>query len=400
MNASNQQRKPHQAPTPVRRTGAHRALVPALGIPFFEGNQIDILKNGREIFPAMLDSIDRATRTVDFLTFVYWRGDVAERFARALANAARRGVRVRVLLDAVGAFPMDGTLVSSMEEAGADVRWFRPVSRWTVFWNLTHRTHRKVLVCDRREAFTGGVGIGEEWEGDARHPGEWRETHFRIRGPAVQGLEGAFLGNWLEVAEDDVEDDPFDWPEEPVGDSAIQVVRSGASVSWTDMATLLRVLIHRSRSSILLCTPYFVPDSTTIDLLKAAVERGVDVRVLVPGPHMDHRVAQAAGEGTYATLLGAGVQIWEYQKTMIHQKIGLFDSNLVTIGSGNLNHRSLLQDDEVQLVVDDTEFAAHIETMLDEDLRDAVPITVGEWRRRGRVQRAFEAIMRPFRRQM
>jgi cardiolipin synthase len=376
------------------------ALVAALGHPFFEGNRIDLLRNGVEIFPAMLEAIDEAAQSVDLLTYVYWSGDIAVRFADTLSRAATRGVRVRVLLDGVGALPMDRSLIATMESSGALVRWFRPARRWFRPWEASHRTHRKVLICDRRVGFTGGVGISEEWEGDARDPGEWRETHFRVEGPALKGLESAFLGNWLEVAPDTAPDPLGTAPRKPAGSLPVQVVRSSAAVSWSDMSTLMHTLIGLARRSIRISTPYFGPDEAIATRLMSAADNGVAIDVLVPGPYIDARVAKVAGEDIYEDLLRAGIRIWEYQPTMIHQKITVVDSQLVAIGSGNLNHRSLRQDDEVQLIVDERGFAAEVDTMLDDDWRRAVAVRPSQWKRRGVLQRTAEVLVRPFKGQV
>jgi cardiolipin synthase len=281
-----------------------------------------------------------------------------------------------------------------------DLRWFRPPRRWVLPWTMSHRTHRKVLLCDGVVGFTGGVGVGEEWEGDARHPGEWRETHFRVQGPVLRGLEAAFVGNWLEVApEDEVVSRISDGPDAGEGTAAVQVVRSSAAIAWSDMATLLHTLLSLAQSRVRISTPYFVPDDPTVARMMAASRRGVSVELLVPGEHIDHRVAQVSGEDHYETLLDAGVRISEYVPTMIHQKITVVDSTLVAIGSGNLNQRSLHQDDEIQLVVDDPDFCRRIDEMLDEDWSRSEPVQPGQWKRRGWLQRVAETATRPFRNQ-
>jgi len=371
----------------------------ALGTPFFAGNAVDILVNGREIFPAMLEAIDQAQSTVDFLTFVYWKGEIAERFCEALSEAARRGARVRVLLDGVGARPMDHALIERMRGAGCAVRWFRPVSR-LAFWKVAHRTHRKVLVCDENVAFTGGVGIAEEWEGDARGPAEWRETQVRLRGPAIQGLQAAFLENWADVEPLDLPMPEQATPFEPAGDTLVQVVRSSASVGWSDLATLARTLLTVAHRSIFISTPYFVPDEPTVTLLCEVARRPVDIDIVLPGPHTDERVVQIAGQDVYAQLLDSGVRIWEYQPTIIHQKIISVDGAVVAIGSGNLNQRSLSQDDEVQLVVLDIQFASRIDAMLRRDLEQSRRVELGDWEERGLVQRSLETLTKPFKSQM
>src|SRR5680860_2815 len=213
----------------------------ALGVPFTEHNKVEVLVNGDEIFPAMLKAINNAERQIDFLTFVYWTGEAAENFAHALAKKAKEGLKVRVILDCYGAAFMGDGLADLMIEAGVDVTWFRPMAQWKI-WKSDNRTHRKVLICDGKEAFTGGVGIAEEWEGDARDPSEWRETHFKIQGKAVSGLQAAFMENWVESQgflpiEPDWENDPIE-PSSENNNVLIQVIRTSASVRWSDIVML------------------------------------------------------------------------------------------------------------------------------------------------------------------
>ena len=219
----------------------------ALGIPFTQKNSVETLVNGDEIFPAMLDAIEKAERQIDFLTFVYWSGEIAVKFAKALSKKADEGVKVRVILDSYGANFMPDELSKLMENHGVELKWFRPLVRWKI-WKTDNRTHRKVLICDKRVAFTGGVGIAEEWEGDARDPSEWRETHFKIKGEAVSGLQAAFMENWIETMGflpiDPVwENDHVDGNEK-VGSSFIQCLRTSASVRWSDIIMLYQTLIR------------------------------------------------------------------------------------------------------------------------------------------------------------
>lgn len=374
-------------------------LVRALGVPFVEGNRVEILRNGVEIFPGMLEAIAQATESVDFLTFVYWQGDVAQRFADALADAAERGLRVRVLLDGMGALPMEQKLIERIERAGGQVIWFRPVRKWTLPGKAISRTHRKVMVCDGDVGFTGGVGIGEEWEGDAADPSSWRETHFRVRGPAVLGLEAAFLENWLEATGDPTEP-PSSSTLSDAGSMRVQVIRSRGGLDWSDRATLVWTLLGAARRSIRISTPYFVLDERTAQHFVDAAQRGVEVSILVPGPHIDHRVAQVAGSAHYEQLLDAGVRLYEYQPTMIHQKVAIYDGAIVCVGSGNLNQRSHFHDHEIQLLVADDDFASQIDQMLDEDFGNAEPIHPGMWKRRSWLRRVGEVLTRPFSRQM
>lgn len=374
-------------------------LVAALGIPFTEGNHLDVLRNGEEIFPAMLEAIRAAEATVDFLTFVYWRGDIAGEFAETLADAARRGVKVRVLLDGVGALPVKRVLLEQIRAAGGRVEWFRPLKAWRLPWKIPFRTHRKILVCDDVVAFTGGVGVGEQWEGDAEGPGSRRETHFRVRGPAVDALRAAFLEDWLEAV-DEVEPPRPTRARGQAGELAVQVIRSSGGLDWSDRATLLWTLAATARQSIRISTPYFVPSDATTTQLARSARRGVAVSVLIPGPYLDWRAARFAGSPHYGPLLDAGVEIYEYQPTLIHQKVSVFDGAVVSTGSANLNQRSRLQDHEVELVIADPGFGRRIEAMLDEDFGQAVRLRPETWRRRGPLRRVAEFVTAPLRRQM
>jgi cardiolipin synthase len=368
-----------------------RALEGLLGIPATEGNQVDVLRNGDEIFPAMLESIRAAESTIDLTSYVYWTGNIAVEVARALSERARAGVRTRVLLDAVGAAQMDRDLVEVMQEAGCMVEWFRDPKRLRV-WEVNNRTHRKVLICDEDVAFIGGVGIAEEWEGDARDPSEWRDTHFRVRGPAVDGLRASFVSNWAETGHA-VFDDRDRFPEQPqCGDSVAQVVNCPSQVGWSELNTAYHALIRLAERSLRLTNAYFVPDDDLREQLCLAASRGVDVDVLVPGDHIDKRVVQAAGEADYTELLEAGVRIWRYQRTMLHAKILTVDGMVATVGSANLDPRSLRQNEEANLVVFDPEVVGLLDRHFADDLADAGPVDLDRWKDRGAMQRVREAM--------
>jgi len=363
-----------------------RRLEGLLGVPATEGNQIQILRNGAEIFPAMLEAIRDARRSVDLLTFVYWKGDVAVDFATALGERARAGVRVRLLLDSIGARHMDPDLVKEMRQSGVHVRWFRSLEPGTgkVLTRANRRTHRKVLICDETVGFTGGVGIAEEWM-------EWRETHFCVIGPAVDGLHGAFIDNWIETGPLTV-DAAFDrFPEhETVGSSTVQVVRGAAEAGSNDIANLLEVLISQAESRLWITTAYFNPDDELTALLIAAAQRGVDVEVLVPGEHADKRFVQIVGEARYAELLDSGITIRVYQPTMLHAKILTVDGAVATVGSANINQRSTQFDEEVNLVIFDRAVVAELDRDFQNDLAESEAIDPADWAERSRFQRAAE----------
>lgn len=361
------------------------------GAPFFGGNRIEILKNGVEIFPAMLDDIRAARRSIKFLTFVYWTGDIAEKFAQALAERAKAGVDVKVLLDAFGARVMSKDLIALMEGAGVDLRWFRPLSNWRI-WAADNRTHRKVLTIDGSVAFTGGVGIAEEWEGDARDETEWRDTHFRITGPAVHGLVASFLDNWTETGQSIADDLGQAQPLAPTGDADIMIVRSTAAIGWSDIATLMQTVVGLARSRLRIATPYFMPDSRTSSMLKSAADKGVAVEILIPGPFVDKRVSELAASDAFDALLSAGIKIWQYQPTMLHTKIITLDGRIACVGSANFNRRSMRKDDEVTLVVDHAETIAALDENFDQDLARSRLLDLGTWRKRGLARRSVEKL--------
>ncbi|CAM5503181.1 phosphatidylserine/phosphatidylglycerophosphate/cardiolipin synthase family protein [Streptomyces californicus] len=374
-----------------------RRLERLIGIAATEGNALVPLRNGDQIFGAMLEAIRGAEHTVDLMTFVYWRGDIALKFAEALADRARAGVRVRLMLDGFGSRLIEKDQLAMMDEAGVTVTWFRkPLYLSPLKQN--HRCHRKVLVVDEQTAFTGGVGIAEEWCGDARNEREWRDTHVKVTGPAVDGLAAAFAQNWAECHDELFDDSDRFITEEHHGDSIVQVVRGSASLGWQDMQTLIRVVLESAEERVRLTTAYFAPDAYFTGLLCAAARRGVEVEILLPGPHTDKRVCQLAGQRYYEELTACGVKIYQYQPTMMHTKSITVDRVASLIGSTNFNRRSLDHDEEVMLAVLDRDFTATLDGHFDEDREKSVLIERARWKRRDLLQRAREAAVVPIRR--
>jgi cardiolipin synthase A/B len=375
-----------------------RHLEGVLGVPATEGNQLDVLRNGSEIFPAMLEAISGARHTVDFLTFVYWRGQIATEFGSRLCERAQHGTRVRVLLDSWGAHSMDKDLLEKMDRCGVEIRWFRPLARLHP-GQVNHRTHRKVLIVDEAIGFTGGVGIADEWQGDARNEHEWRDTHLRVRGPAVDGLRAAFLDNWAET-DTELFDDAVDrFPDQPKpGGSTVQCVRGTAETGLSDIATLFRTLLQIAETRVRVTTAYFVPDTELTARLCQAADRGVEVEILLPGPHADKRLVQLAGEATYRELLDHGVILWTFQPSMLHAKVMTVDGTIANVGSSNLNERSAQCDEEINLVILDDDVVRKLDQHFDEDLERSVRIVPGRWKRRPALQRVAEAVVRPLRR--
>jgi cardiolipin synthase len=381
----------------ARKQRIRRRLERLIGIAATEGNHLTALRNGDEIFPAMLGAVAAAEHTIDMMTFVYWKGDIAREFAFALAERARAGVRVRLLLDGFGSRLIDKELLAEMDAAGVAVSWFRK-PLWLSPLKQNHRCHRKALIVDEECAFTGGVGIAEEWCGDARNPREWRDTHVQVRGPAVDGIAAAFAQNWAECSDElfDARDRFVEHP--PQGDAVVQVVRGSASFGWQDMQTLLRVVLESAEVRVRLATAYFAPDPYFIELLCATVRRGVEVELLLPGPYTDKRVCRLAGQQHYEELTACGVRIWHFQPTMMHAKIITVDGVAALTGSTNFDRRSLDHDEEVMLAVLDEDFTAVLDGHFDEDVARSEAVDGRRWRRRGVVQRLREAAVTPIRR--
>ncbi len=374
-----------------------RRLERLIGIAATEGNSLVPLRNGDEIFAAMLEAIRSAEHTVDMMTFVYWKGDIARRFAQALAERARAGVRVRLLLDGFGARLIEKDQLEAMERDGVQVTWFRKPLRLSPF-KQNHRCHRKVLVVDEHVAFTGGVGIAEEWCGNARNENEWRDTHVEVRGPAVDGIAAAFAQNWAESRDDLFDDRDRFIQHQSQGDAVVQVVRGSASFGWQDMQTLIRVVLESAEERVRLATAYFAPDEYFVELLCATARRGVEVEILLPGPHIDKRVSLLAGQQFYEDLTSCGVKIFQYQPSMMHAKVITVDEVATLIGSTNFNRRSLDHDEEVMLAVLDQDFTATLDQHFAEDLEVSERIQAGRWKRRSALQRAREVAIRPIRR--
>jgi len=374
-----------------------RRLECLIGVAATEGNELTVLRNGDRIFPAMLAAMRDAERTVDLMTFVYWRGDIAREFAETMSERASAGVRVRLLIDAVGGRLIEPDLVQAMIAAGVQVEWFRRPLLKSPF-KQNHRCHRKVLVCDEKVAFTGGVGIAEEWTGDARDETEWRDTHFRVRGPAVDGLSAAFSQNWAESGRP-LYDDRDTFPvQDGGGDAVIQVVRGSASLGWDDMQTAFHVMVDAAKKRLRIATAYFAPDSDFLDRLCKASADGVAVDLLLPGPHADKRVCQLASEVTYEKLIACGVSVWSFQPAMMHAKIIVVDGVAAMVGSSNYNRRSLDHDEEVAMTVLDEQVATLLERDFVADLARSRRIDLGRWQQRSPAQRALEMATTPIRR--
>jgi cardiolipin synthase len=394
---------PDVAPDRLSNSDDHRTeaadLAAHLDVPLVEGNRIELLVNGDEIFPAMLSAIEEAEQSINFLSYIYWEGDIAVRFADALSAASRRGVDVRVVLDAAGAHRMDPALVARMENAGCVVAWFNPV-RWYSLSRFNHRTHRKVMVVDGRVGFTGGVGIADEWTGDAQDADHWRDDHFRLDGPVVRYLQGAFVENWRQ-ATGEVLGGPKVFPEiEPAGDTRMAVINTGPAGATSEIGFSYWLMFHGARERIDVATPYFVPDPDLELGLMEAARRGLAVRLLVPNDYQDSRLVRYASQTWYRELLEAGVRVYEYQPTMMHVKAVSVDREWAIVGSANFDSRSFEINFEIAVAVFDEPFVAKLDASFEEDLLRAREITLEDLERRSWMEGARNQLARMLREQL
>ena len=340
----------------------------------------------------MLAAIAAARRTITFETYIYWSGDIGKRFADALSERSRAGVKVHVLLDWLGSSKMDPALIAQMRTAGVEVeRYHKPA--WYNLARLNNRTHRKILVVDGTVGFTGGVGIAPEWTGHAQDPDHWRDSHFRIEGPAVAQMQAVFMDNWIKATGEVLHGEAY-FPAFPaVGDGMAQVFMSSPTGGVESMHLMYLLAITAAEHSILLSSSYFVPDQLTRDALVAARKRGVKVQIVTPGPHVDTETVRGASKALWGDLLQAGVEFYEYQPTMYHCKVLIVDDFLVSVGSTNFDNRSFRLNDEANLNIYDRRFAREQAAIFDDDRAHSRRVTYEQWRNRPWREKLWEHTM-------
>lgn len=361
------------------------------GAPLSEGNRVEVLRNGVRIFPSMLEAIRNAKKTINVEFYIYWDGEIGREFAETLAERSRAGVRVNVILDAVGSANMSQNLVDFLQRNGIDVEWYHPI-RWYTLSRVNHRTHRKLLIVDGEIGFAGGVGIADNWLGDADSHDHWRETMVRVEGPVVTQMQFAFMDNWVKSRGELLTGLDYFPKVEPRGECLTQVLKSSPSEGSSAVKLMYVVSIVSARKSVYISSAYFVPDADTVRALEGAVRRGVDVRVIVPGEHTDVPIVRHAGRLAYSHLLRRGIRIFEYLPTMMHAKTMVVDGIWTTIGSTNFDNRSFRLNDEVNVNVYDAAVAAQMEQMFFEDLARCEEITRRRWIRRPWLDKVKERV--------
>lgn len=366
------------------------------GAPIVGGNVVEVLLNGEQIFPALMDVVRSAQRTITYAQYYFEEGPVARDLAEALAERCRAGVGVNVLLDAFGSLNIPREYVELMQVSGCHVSWFRPLSQY-VFRRYHKRNHRRIVVVDGRVGFTGGAGVSRKWMGNGRTEGHWRDTDVRVEGPVVEYLQAAFVENWLEATGVVLGGEAyFPRPIEPHGQMYAQVARSSPASGSAAMYTTLLLALSAARRSVLVTNPYFVLDQTMREAVLRTVRRGVRVAVLVPAV-IDHNLVRQASRAQFGELLKAGVEIYEYTPALLHAKTMVIDGVWATVGSTNLDNLSFAFNDELNLIVYDRGVAQRLERVFEDDLKVSRRVTFETWKARGIGAKLMEVLALPIR---
>ena len=380
----------------VKQPGELAALIPSLvGLTqssLDEGNEVVVLQNGDELFPPMLRDIAAAKHSVHLESYIWWEGNICNELAKLLALKAREGVEVRLLLDASGGRKLDDTLEAIMLDAGAQVRKFHPL-RISNLGRMNNRDHRKMAVIDGRVAYIGGFGIADEWTGHAQDKDHWRDTAVRISGPTVNRLQGAFCENWIEETGEILAGEKYYPHLTPTGKTAAHVAYTSPTGSVSSVQVLYYLAISAARREVLIQNPYMLPDDDAINAMAAAVKRGVDVRIMVPATDStDSPIVQHASHHNFGTLLKRGIKVYEYKKTLLHQKVMVVDGVWSCVGSTNFDDRSLQLNDEISVGFVDPAIAAQLRATFAEDMKLAQQRQFKEWKGRALWHKAIDGL--------
>jgi cardiolipin synthase len=350
-----------------------------------------LLNNGDRFYPSMLDAISKAERSITIEAYIYWAGEIGLRFANELAAAAGRGVRVKILLDAVGSSSISAEILQILEKSGCHLAWYNPI-RWNHLRRVNNRTHRKSLLIDGRIGFTGGAGIADHWTGDAQDDKHWRDLNIRIEGPAVRPLQTGFAQNWLE-ATGELVTGPYFYPTPTTaGNLQLQTIMSSPETGASTVRVMYCLAISAARTTIDIANPYFVPDHVSIDLFRDAVKRGVRVRVMVAGISNDTLMARLNSVRLYGAVLKAGVELYEYNRTMMHHKIMIVDGLWSTVGTSNFDNRSFSHNEENNVSAVNETLARSLLESFEHDLKICDRVTLETWRKRPIAHKAIEAL--------
>ena len=353
-------------------------LAQVLGAPVLSGNRVEDLENGGEIFPAMLSAIRSAHASINFEDYIFRSGPTSKRFAQALEERARAGISVNVLIDWIGGWSMDDEIVSQLRQAGVKFQYFHP-ARWFTLDKLNNRTHRRLLVVDGKVGFTGGAAISEAWTGDDPKGEHWRDVEFRVQGPVVAQMQAIFEEHWITTTGQILLGSAYFPKLAQAGNADAQMFSSSPYSSSQNMQLMYLMAIDGARSTIDIESAYFIPDHVMMTALKNALARGVKVRLVLPGPHVESRFVQRASRAAWGQLLDAGARLWTYQRSRFHDKLMIVDDYLTIGGSANFDNRSFKLNDEANINVFDGAFAERMTHVVDGDIADSQELGAAQW---------------------
>jgi cardiolipin synthase len=363
----------------------------ASGSPFLQGNTVELLNNGDAFYPPMLAAIQDAKASITIESYIYWAGEIGRVFAGALAEQAKAGRHVKILLDAIGSASIGPEILDVLEGGGCQVAWYNPI-RWYTLGRFNNRTHRKSLIVDGRVAFTGGAGIADHWRGNASGPDEWRDMQIRLEGPAVVPLQTGFAHNWQQTTGELLSGNTYYPTIDASGPLAVQTLLSSPETGASSVRTMYYLSIVCARESIYIANPYFVPDPTAIETLIETKNRGVDVRIMVSGIRNDNWLARHNSVRLFGRLLAAGIEIQEFNRTMLHHKTMVVDRRWVTVGTTNFDNRSFAHNEESNVCFFDRGLAGQLHGIFLDDLAGCERVTLEGWNRRGAWARAQEFV--------
>ena len=363
----------------------------ASGVPFVEGNAVELLNNGDAFYPRMLEAIEAARASITIEAYIYWAGEVGLLFACALAERAKTGVKVKILLDAIGSASIGSQILETLDRGGCQVAWYNPI-HWYTLGRFNNRTHRKSLIIDGRIAFTGGAGIADHWLGNAEGPGQWRDMQIRLEGPAVTPLQTGFAYNWQQSTGELLTGSMYYPSVTPRGGLAVQTLMSSPEMGASSVRTMYYLSIVCARKSIYIANPYFIPDSVAIETLIEAKARGVDVRIMVSGIRNDNWLARQNSVRLFRRLLDAGIEILEFNRTMLHHKTMVVDGVWGTVGTTNFDNRSFAHNEESNVCFFDRDLAGQLHGIFLDDVGACARVQRDAWARRGACAKAQELV--------
>ncbi|HKT52639.1 MAG TPA: cardiolipin synthase [Candidatus Angelobacter sp.] len=355
-------------------------------------SKLKVFTNGEEFYKEELQAIRGATRSINLEAYIFQRGKLAQDFLAALAERARAGVKVNLVLDGLGSFSTSRSYCRELLSSGGKVQFYHPFS-WRSVASINNRTHRELLVVDGQCGFIGGAGIADHWLMDKKKHRRWRDTVIRVEGDIVSNLQATFAENWLETSGEVIFGDEYFPQLQDAGNAKAMVINSSPSAGGSTRARILfQALVSAAQSKIRITTPYFLPDSSMLNELVRAAQRGVQVEIIVPGRKSDHGLTRSSSRRLYGKLLRAGVRIYEYQPAMIHAKVLVIDGLWSLTGSTNFDNRSFGLNDEVNLAACDRQLAAELTHDFLADVAASQEVTLQDWKKRSLLEKLHEAL--------